>query len=186
MYYNRKKEIIKNTIMITLILSLALVSTHYIYYKFKDERNVDYNSKSLEVVFHEKEGNDITITKVTPVTDSVGLSSHAYTLTVKNNLTEKIEYDIKLIDDLEEIINDKCEEYRIDKNFIKVSIKEDKNNNQIYKLSDLKENILFHGKIKALAQKDYTIRVWIDKDSTLPTGGELHYHGQIDVIETEK
>ena len=37
MYYNYRKERIKNLIIIAIILSVAIISTHYIYYKFKDE-----------------------------------------------------------------------------------------------------------------------------------------------------
>ena len=33
--YDRKKEIIKNTVYITFILLLAVISTHVIYYKFQ-------------------------------------------------------------------------------------------------------------------------------------------------------
>ena len=36
----------------------------------------------------------IAITKVTPLTDSVGLSTTNYGLTLSNNLTEKVNYRI--------------------------------------------------------------------------------------------
>ena len=97
MYYNRKKEIIKNVIIIGIILLIAIVSTRFIYFKYKNESNVDYNSESLDIIFHEKDGADIAIRKVTPVTDSVGLTSKAYTFTIKNNLTEPVEYNISKI-----------------------------------------------------------------------------------------
>ena len=183
MYYNRKKEIKKNSIIITFILLLAIVSTYYIYHKFEGARNVDYNSDSLEVVFHEIDGNEVKITKVTPVTDSVGLSSHAYTFTIKNNLTQPVSYKIKLIDDLEKIVEDECGEYQISKQFIKVSIKEDKKENKIFTLQNLKDEVILDTKIKELAEKNYTVRVWVDKDSNLPTGTDLHYHGEIQVEE---
>ena len=71
----RKREIIKNTIFIIFILILAVIPTHYIYYKFQGNRNIDFSSESLDVVYHESTGDKLTISKVTPVTDSVGLSS---------------------------------------------------------------------------------------------------------------
>ena len=100
--YNRKKEIIKNTVYITFILLLAVVSTYFIYNKFQKNRSIDFNSASLDVTYREASGDKITIKRITPVTDSVGLSSKAYTMTVKNNLTEDVNYCIKIIDDTEE------------------------------------------------------------------------------------
>lgn len=185
MYYNRKKEIIKNSIIISFILLIAVSSTHYIYYKFKDDKSVDYNSESLEVIFHEEDGNKVLINKVIPVTDSVGLTSHAYTFTIKNNLTQPVKLKIKLLEDLEKIVEDECEKKQLSKEFIKVSIKENKDNNKIYNLNELKNEVLMNTKIKALAENDYYIRVWVDKESTISPNTELHYHGLIQVVEEE-
>lgn len=186
MYYNRKKELIKSATIIAIILLLAVVSTYYIYNKFKDERNVDYNSKSLDIVFHETSGEKVTITKVTPLTDSVGLSSKAYTLSIKNNLTEPVKYEIKLIDDLEQINQEGCTSYLIPKESIRVSIKKNNNDNKIYTLSELEDNSLLEEKIKALDEEKITIRVWVSKDSAIPNGSTLHYHGKIQVIENDE
>ena len=56
MYYNRKKYIIKNVVIITFILLVAVIATRSIYYKYSEARNVEYSSDSLEIVFHDKEG----------------------------------------------------------------------------------------------------------------------------------
>ena len=61
MYYNAKKERLKNIIYITIILVVALFSTHHIYYKFKEERNIDYNSENIDVVFHEKTASKVAL-----------------------------------------------------------------------------------------------------------------------------
>ena len=42
--YNRKKEIIKNTVYIIFILLLAVIPTYYIYNKFKEVRDISVNS----------------------------------------------------------------------------------------------------------------------------------------------
>ena len=73
----------------------------------------------------------IAITKVTPVTDSVGLSTNYYGLTLNNNLTEKVYFRVTIKDDYEEIINDKCEEYLISKEDIRISVKSGKKENKI-------------------------------------------------------
>ena len=36
------------------------------------------------------------------------------------------------------------------------------------------------------SEKDeLVIRLWIDKDSTLPVGADMHYHGIIQVVEED-
>ncbi len=183
MYYNRRKELIKSAFIIGFILLIAIVSTYYIYYKFNDNVNIDYNSKSLDITFHEKSGANISITKLTPVTDSVGLSSKQYSFTVKNNLTEPVKYDIILKDDINKIIEDDCGEYLIDKEYVKIAIKEEKSSTKIYSLKELENDILDTVKINALEEKNYTVRVWVSKDISLPQGSNLHYHGKIKVLE---
>ena len=181
MYYNGKKELLKNILIISFILGIAVVSTHYIYYKFHSEREVDYNSKSLDIIFHEKAGAYVSLEKAKPVTDSVGLSSTSYTFSVKNNLTETVKFKILLIDDLEKIVEDTCENQQIGKEFIKISIKEGSGYNKIYHLSEIEESTLAKVKIKALEEKDFTVRVWVD--STYTGNSNYHFHGILKVEE---
>lgn len=183
MYYNRKKELIKNVVIITFILLIAIIPTYLIYNKFKDERKFDYNSESLDIIFNEKEIDKVNITKVTPLPDSLGLASTATTLTIKNNLTEKVKYKIQLADNMDDIIKDDCLEKSISKENIKVSIKEDHKDNKIYKLSELEDGIILETSIKALGKKDYSIRVWVSQDTNIQAGSDLHYHGQIKVLD---
>ncbi len=180
---NYKRERIKNILIIGIILLIAIISTHYIYFKFKNQSNVDYNSESLDIVFHEKTGANISINKVTPVTNSVGLSSKAYTFTVKNNLIEPVKYQIKLVDDKAFIENDGCSEYLIGKQYLRVSIKEDNKDNKIYNLNELEDGLLLNIEADALEEKNYSIRVWVSRDIDIPTGSNLHYHGNIKVVE---
>lgn len=181
--YNMKKEIIKNVVYIGIILAIAIVSTYYIYDKFQVNRNIDTNSEVLDVTYHETTGNKVSIQKVTPVTDAVGLSSKSYNITIKNNLTEKTNYKIRVIDDLEKIIEDECEENLITKEDIRISIKEGNKSNKIYNLVDLDDGILFEGKVNALEQKELAIRLWVNQNSSLPLGSKMHYHGIIQIVE---
>lgn len=178
-----RKERIRNIVIICFILLLAIVSTHYIYYKYHNDSNVDYNSESLDIIFHEKGGANVSITKVMPVTDSVGLASNAYTFTITNNLTEPVKYSIKLVDDKDTIKKDDCGEYLIGKEFLKVSIKEGSGDNKIYTIDELENGVLMDTSINALKSKDYTVRAWVDRDVTIPYGSNLHYHGKIVVVE---
>lgn len=180
-----KKELIKNGIKVSLILLIAIIFTYKIFYHFQNDRNIDFNSDSLNVVFHEKDGDKIQLTKITPVTDSVGLSSTNYNLTVKNNLTVGVPYEIKIIPDTKTTKEDECGEYQIPEEDIRISIKVGREDNDIYTLSELKDGVLLNTTVDALKEDNISIRLWIDKDSTLPVGAKMHYHGIIQVIENE-
>ncbi len=180
--YNRKKEIIKNTVYITFILLLAVFSTHFIYYKFQKTRSVDFNSDSLDVTYLEASGDRVTIERITPVTDSVGLSSKAYTLSIKNNLTERVRYQVKLVDNEEENMNIE-EENLIPKGDIRVSVKVNREENEIYNLDELEDGVLLDTEIKALDTNNISIRIWIKQDTKLPVGSEMYYNGLIQLVE---
>lgn len=182
--YNRRKEIVKNSIYIFFILLLAVVSTYYIYHKFQGGRNIDFSSESLVVTYHESSGDKVSLTKVIPVTDSVGLSSTAYSFSIKNNLTEKVNYKIKIIDD-EEKMEELEEEEIIPKEDIRISIKNGKKPNKIYTLDELEDEVLLEDTINALENKALAIRLWIKQDSLLPTTVDMAYYGIIQVIEED-
>ena len=177
-----RKEVIKNSIYIGLILLFAAMSTYYIYNRFQTTRDVDYNSESLDIVYHDS-GDKITINKVTPMTDSVGLSTKGYNLSIKNNLTVPVEYKIKIVDDKE--LNAIDKDNLISKDNIRISIKEGKSNNKIYNLNELEKGILLESEVGAIKKVDLVIRTWVNKDSTLQPGSDLKYHGIIQVIEND-
>ena len=184
--FNRRKYIMKNVIMISFILGLAIVSTYFIYYQFREESSVDYSSESLEIVYHEKDGNKVLLNKITPLADSVGLSSKAHTITLTNNLTREVRYRIQLVDDINEIEKDNCGEFLIPKESIRVSIKYTNEGNEIYTLGELEDGILGERDIDPLEKTDIKIRFWISKDSELVSGSILHYHGKIIVEEIKE
>lgn len=172
----RKKEII----VISFILVFALVATYKIYYKFTDSRNVDYNTPTIDTTFHEKTGAEVNITKLTPVTDGIGLSSRAYTFTIKNNTNSNLKYSISIEDNKEKIEKEDCLEYEIPHNLIKFSIHKKGEKNNIYTLSDLVNGQVLTRIIKANEEEEYTMRFWISGDS-IQTGARRHYHGLIKV-----
>ena len=185
MYYNRKKYLIKNVVIITFILLVAVIATRSIYYKYSEARNVNYSSDSLEIVFHDKEGAEINLTDPSPVTAAIGLSSKAYTLTIKNNLVEPVTYQLVLIDNLEKIVADYCENFQVPKELLKVSVKGVNNKNNIYYLSDLVSGTLATDTIGALEEKNYSIRIWVANNTSVNIANDLHYHGIIKVLETK-
>lgn len=179
----RRRETIKNVVYISLILLVAVVSTYLIYNKFVDERKLDSSSEILDVTYKDNSGNKIAITKVTPLTDSVGLSTNNYGLTLTNNLTEKVNYKIIVKDDIETILEDECEEYQISKDDIRISVKVGKKDNKIFTLSELVDGVLLEDSLKALENEEVSIRIWVSQNSTLPLGSNIHYHGILDVVD---
>ena len=184
MYYNYRKERLKSALIICFILAIAIFATHHIYYKFQNERNTDYSSESLDITFHEATGDKVALTRVTPVTDAVGLSSQSYTFTIKNNMTIPVDYTIKLVDDLEMVFEDNCGEIEMPKDIIRVAIKSEEKT-EIYTLSELEDGVLETDKIKPLDEEEYTIRVWTTQNTTLQAGSTRHYHGKIQIVEDE-
>ena len=184
MYWKlKKKEFIKNAIYTFFILLIAVISTYYIYYHFQDDRNIDFNSESLDVTYRESTGDKLLLKKVTPVTDSVGLSSKAYLISIKNNLTEKVNYKIQIKRDLKEIAEDGCDDSLISEDDIRISVKVNKKASKIYDLVELEKGILLDDVIDALETKNISIRIWVKQDSLLPIGANMHYHGIMQVIE---
>ena len=188
---SQKKEWLRNGIYIFFILLLAVISTHYIYYSFQDDHSVDFNSESLDVTYRENTGNKIALTKVIPVTDSVGLSSKAYVISIKNNLTEKVNYKIVIEDDedFEEILDEDSEDEEestvIPKEDMRISVKNGKQGNKIYDFDELEDGVLLEDTINALESKNITIRLWVKHDSSVTNNGELSYHGIMKVVEED-
>ena len=179
--YTRKQEIV----IIGFILALCLVSTYFIYNKFSDERKIDYNSENLEVIFNDQTGDKITLKKVTPLNDAVGLSTKAHNFELNNNLTEKVNVQIKIEDDKATVEKENCEERQIPKDNIKVMIKKNNIESDIYRLSELEDGVILDDELEPIAHNTYAVRVWVDKDTALPAGSNFHYHGTIKIIEED-
>ena len=183
--YNRKKEMIKNAVIIGFILFVAVFSTYHIYYSFNNTTEIDYSSESLDITFHENVGEELDITKITPLTDAVGLSSKGHTLTITNNLTESVKYKIVIVDNDEKMEEQNCEGITIPREEIRVSVKKSGEDTIIYKLSELEDGILISDTAEALESSKYTVRIWVNNECSLPSGSEHHYHGLIQVIEND-
>ena len=85
----------------------------------------------------------------------------------------------------EQIEADGCSDILIPEEDIRISVKVGKSDNKIYNLSDLEDGILLMDEVDALKTENVSVRVWINKDSTLLAGSKMHYHGMIQVIENE-
>ena len=108
-----------------------------------------------------------------------------YTVTIKNNLTEPVDYTIKITDNTDKILKQNCTGITIPREEIKISLKDFNGKTEIYSLSELENNTLLSTTIKALEENKYTIRVWVNNETTLPSGSNHHYHGLIQIFEND-
>ncbi len=179
-YYRR--HMIKSAIIIIFLFAFAIISTYLIYKSFANERERDIDTGEMEVVFHSKEGNKINMTKFTPVSDAVGLSSTEYSFTVKNSTDGSVSYKIVLEPNNKRISKDNCMNKTIPSELLKLSLRVDHQAPEAKILSEYLDNVLYEDTLEANSEEDYSIRLWainsdfvIDRDS--------HYHGVIKVIE---
>lgn len=181
----RRKMLIKTMMFMIIIIGISIFSSIVIYNKFKNVRDKKYNSPSLEVTYHSKQGKKITINKVTPVTDYVGLSSYAYKFTIKNNTNKKVKYQVKLLDDLKTYEKEECIDRKIPKSIIKIGIHKSGETNKIINLDDIDDDndILTSAVIGPKKEEKYTVRVWISQNDSIVIDKNLHYHGLLKVTE---
>ena len=172
----------RQLVKIGMILLFAIIPTYFIYNSFKDKRDQIRSSESLSITFHESEGDKVTLKEVAPVTDSVGLSSRAYTFTIKNNLEVPVKYSVKLIEDTQAINDDKCATNRIPMQVLKVGIHKGREENKVLSLNSITDNIIAFGTVAGYSSEEYTVRIWAQKGS-LATDNDLHFHGILQVIE---
>lgn len=180
----RNKFLIKSMIFIILILGLAVFCTYKIYNKFESTRDKIKSSPTLTTTYHGTLGENVNIKKITPVTDSVGLSSNAYKFTIKNNAGTKVKYRVVLKENSDLYKEHGCGDTKIPEDIIRVGIHTKGENSQIFSLDDLEDNVLDTGVIAPQSEINYTVRFWTSKN-TLVQEGNMHYHGIIVVEEVE-
>lgn len=179
-YYRKQRR--KSIIIITFLIVFSLVSTYLIYEKFANSRDKDYDTGKMEVVFHEKNGNEISLDKFTPVTDAIGLSSPSYTFTVNNNTDKKVKYKIKLVANKKKMEQDNCDNKQIPKELLKLSFRKDHQTPVAYVLSEFPNDVIYEDSLKPNSSEDYSIRLWA-MNSNFTLDKTSHYHALIEVVE---
>ena len=86
-----RKQRMKSAMIISFLLLFALIATYAIYNTFKDARDEKVNSPHLEVIYHSSD--QIELLQFHSVTDSVGLSSQPYKITIQNQTNHPVSYN---------------------------------------------------------------------------------------------
>lgn len=179
-YYH--KHLIKSACIIVFLFLFAITSTYIIYHKFAIQRNQDYDSGQMEVIFHDKNGNEVNLTQFTPVTDAVGLASPSYTFTVTNNTNQEIHYKIVLVENKEKELACGCSERKIPQELLKISFRKDHSAPNSYVLDEIKNNIIQEDVLQPNTKEDYSLRIWA-MNSNFIVDKTSHYHASIQVVE---
>ncbi len=179
----RKKMLIKTIVFMILIIGISVFASITIYNKFKNVRDKKYNSPSLEVTYHSTQGNKVSLNKVTPVTDYVGLSGYAYKFTIKNNKNKKVKYQVKLLEDLKTYEKDDCTDKKIPNSIIKLGIHKSGDSSKIINLDDIDDDVIATGVLGPKKEEKYTVRMWVSQSDSIVIDKNLHYHGLLKVTE---
>ena len=160
-----------------LVCILALTGSYAIFTTNKKADN--YNSikvGTLKVDFSEKSSNNLDLNGAYPISDSEGIAQDPYIFKITNTGSLTASYKVRIIDDLEIIQEDNCQNNLLSHSAVRISV----NGSEAFTLGEKQatDYVVDPGVIAPNETKEYRIRIWI-KDSS---GNEVlgkHYHGKI-------
>ncbi len=180
---------IKNLFIIEGIVLLIILSIGigYAFLSTSDKQELanTFTSGCLNITI-ENESSSINLNNQIPITDIEGLEKDNYSFKIHNTCKNSTNYQINL-----ESLNKT--ENTLDIKYVKVSISSNTMDNIITKLSDndKAENLivksydsrtLYSGILEGEATKEFTLKEWIDYDTTVEQGASKTYQSQINVI----
>lgn len=184
---NKKKEHKLGFIALILSIVICLTTVSYalwsrVYHGKKD----NYIKTGTLVLKLNEKSESISLENTVPVSDSKGQQIEPYTFSLQNTGTADAKFRILMIDDEEYYKNDNCLTKKLPWDKIRYSFTEDKTTPIIDNLT-AKNGVLTSGTIKAGDEKEYSLKLWLSKDTTKEFMG-LHFHGKIrvDAIQSDQ
>ncbi len=186
MLSKKRTVIIVEIIMVILAISIfgtfAFLST-----SGKQELANTFTAGCLSITI-EEEGRAIDLENRYPVTDIEGLEQEGYTFKIKNNCSNDTNYQINL-----ESLSDPTADTTLKADYVRVSLSSDTMDNLI---TTLKENDvatyhsenayvsynLYSGILKGSASKSFTLKEWVEYNTTKEEGASKEYKSQINVV----
>lgn len=171
-----EKEKTKKTLLLLFLYSLTLLmliisgafTISTIYNQSKGpHHNVEVGKLSMELI--QQTDTTIRLYNFSPMSDEKAMTLNPYLFKLNNNGTYALNYTIKLVDvpdreltGVQEIIG----KTRISNTKVKFSLTNTDTNKVVKQgfVSDLKNNTIISGKIKASKVEPYALRLWIDKN----------------------
>lgn len=184
---NKKKEHKLGLIVLILSIIICLTTVSYalwsrVYHGKKD----NYIKTGTLLLKLDEKSSAISLENTIPTSDSNGQQMEPYTFSLQNTGTADAKFRILMFDDDEYYKSDNCLTKKLSWDKIRYSFIEDNTTPVIDNLS-AKNGVLTSGTIKAGEEKEYSLRLWLSKDTTEESMG-LHFHGKIrvDAIQSDQ
>ena len=177
-----KRELIFTIVSILMVTTLIIGGSYAIFTNIqKAEKYNIVKTGTLQIAYDDTSsglGNIINLNGAFPESDSEGQKREPYRFKITNTGSLTVQYKVKILDDINMIEEDDCEDNLLEKSKIKYSI----NGGTPVILDTMKEDyIVITGSLGPSKSAIYEVRMWIDDTA----GNEVlgtHYHGKI-VVE---
>ncbi len=185
----KKKRIFFIVGIIVLFIGIIGLTRAFLSTGGKQDLANTFTSGCLSITI-DKEGTSINLSNQAPITDIEGLNTEGYNFTIKNNCSTSSNYQINL-----ESLNQS--DNSLSANYVRVSLSSDTMDNLITKLGEntSAEHMidkayeafnLYSGTIDASATKEFTLKEWLDYDTTVEQGANKTYQSRINVVATSQ
>lgn len=184
------KELFKNQLLVTciFILAIVLITISGSFSMFsKTSSGNEYNvvqvgELKLSYVDLSEEGNVLNVVNGYPTSDEVGSAAVPYRFSVENTGTLKVDYTVKIIDDIDTINADGCLNKLMDTAYLRYKF----DHQEPGILSDVKDTnenvyIVYTGHLQPFESTIHEIRIWVNENSPNSMLGK-HYHAKV-IIE---
>ncbi len=163
-------------ISVCIILFVFITCSYFVFSSIqKSHVKTTFKTGSLYYEFRDREtgiGDIIDLVDVKPVSDTDGLKTETYKVTIFNNSDDTQIYEIFIMDDLEKVAYDECSDIFTERKYIKYSV----NGNTPLSLSE-SDVAIITGELKGKTEIGYDINVFVGTDDSLIKAP--HYHGKI-------
>ncbi len=179
-----KHQVLITSLCVLVVVCIVFSTSFAIFSKTHtgDEYNVvQVGNLELSYVDSKDEGNVLELASGYPVLDEVASSSLPYRFSVDNKGKHVTKYTVKIIQDMDTIKADGCENKLVDPSYLRYKF-----DNQEAKVFDPISNdedgyVIYTGTLQPLESNIHEVRLWIDEQSSHDVVGK-HYHGKV-VIE---
>lgn len=174
----------KETIIVLLLLVITVISLSYAYFVSVDEtgRNI---AKTDCFKLTLSDSNDINIERAYPLSESEGSSLTPYEFTIRNTCNTTEDYQINI-----ETLNTST----LDTEYVRIKL--NNNESSILKRSELNstninQNVkegrkIATGELAANQEISYSLRIWVDEQSTVEQSANKEYYGKVTVSAVPK
>lgn len=137
---------------------------------------------TLILVLDDSMGSALSIKNAMPTADRLGSEQTPYQFTLENTGSLNSNYRITLVDDMDTINKDGCQNKLLSRNQIRYMLTKNNSNGSIDYLSNATNQVIDMGNIASLTKNTYQLRMWIDSSITNPADiNGKHFHVKVKV-----